>query len=189
MTNSDANGRDTTGTSPSSFGPTDPRGILPVLPPDGTPPSSNAATGASAASVRALTSQAIAFYFRAPVKAFFRTRVDYLAYARVLQEQQSALRHAMLDASRGGTAAAAASRHSFLARLRSVLRGSTPGVLATAVQYYGWQVIPNQVLPPLIANVGAGAVLYTSYLQILGRLHEGSGLASKRVYPPPPPLY
>ena len=36
----------------------------------------NAATGASAASVRALGSQAIAFYFRAPVKAFFRTRVE-----------------------------------------------------------------------------------------------------------------
>jgi len=37
---------------------------------------SNAATGASAAGARALGSQAIAFYFRAPVKAFFRTRVE-----------------------------------------------------------------------------------------------------------------
>lgn len=37
---------------------------------------SNAATGASAAGVRALGSQLIALYLRAPAKAFFRTRVD-----------------------------------------------------------------------------------------------------------------
>lgn len=37
---------------------------------------SNAATGASAAGVRAVASQTLAFYFRAPVKAFFRTRVE-----------------------------------------------------------------------------------------------------------------
>ncbi|OIW26933.1 mitochondrial carrier [Coniochaeta ligniaria NRRL 30616] len=187
MTTSDANGRNTTGTLPSSLIPPS-TGVLPVLPPDDAPdkaPAQNAATGASAAGVRALTSQAVAFYFRAPVKAFFRTRVDYLAYARVIQQQESALRHAVLDASRGTAQGAG---NSFFPWLRSVLRGSTPGVLATAVRYYGWQVIPNQVLPPLIANVGAGAVLYTSYLQILGRLHEGSARASKRVYPPPQPI-
>lgn len=38
----------------------------------------NAATGASAAGIRALSAQFVAFYFRAPVKAFFRTRVDYM---------------------------------------------------------------------------------------------------------------
>lgn len=37
---------------------------------------SNAATGASAAGVRAVASQTVAFYFRAPAKAFFRTRVE-----------------------------------------------------------------------------------------------------------------
>lgn len=36
----------------------------------------NAATGASAAGVRAIGSQMTAFYFRAPAKAFFRTRVE-----------------------------------------------------------------------------------------------------------------
>ena len=39
-------------------------------------PRNNAATGASAAGVRAVSAQAVAFYFRAPVKAFFRTRVE-----------------------------------------------------------------------------------------------------------------
>ena len=36
----------------------------------------NAATGASAAGVRAISARLIAFYFRAPAKAFFRTRVE-----------------------------------------------------------------------------------------------------------------
>jgi hypothetical protein len=66
--------------------PTDFEGIDyslgPVIPPGIDPPRkeprTNAATGASAAGVRAFTAQAVAFYFRAPVKAFFRTRVDYL---------------------------------------------------------------------------------------------------------------
>ena len=39
----------------------------------------NAATGVSAAGVRAISAQLIAFYFRVPVKAFFRTRVEYVA--------------------------------------------------------------------------------------------------------------
>lgn len=40
-------------------------------------PRNNAATGASAAGVRALSAQLVAFYFKAPIKAFFRTRVEY----------------------------------------------------------------------------------------------------------------
>jgi len=36
----------------------------------------NASTGASAAGIRALSAQMVAFYFRAPAKAFFRTRVE-----------------------------------------------------------------------------------------------------------------
>jgi hypothetical protein len=38
----------------------------------------NATTGASAAGIRAVSAQFMAFYFRAPAKAFFRTRVDYM---------------------------------------------------------------------------------------------------------------
>ena len=36
----------------------------------------NASTGASAATMRALTARMFTFYFRAPVKAFFRARVE-----------------------------------------------------------------------------------------------------------------
>lgn len=156
--------------------PTDFEGIYPVpgvLPVTSTKPRkdprTNASTAAQAAGVRAFTAQAVAFYFRAPVKAFFRTRVDYLAYARNLQQQNAALAN---DAT---------------SRRLAWLRSTTPGVIASAVRYYGWKVIPEQILPPLIANVSVGAVLYTSYLQILGHLHEESGKASKRVYPPPSP--
>lgn len=38
----------------------------------------NASTGVSAATMRALSARIFAFYFRAPVKAFFRARVEYV---------------------------------------------------------------------------------------------------------------
>jgi hypothetical protein len=162
-------------------------GVLPVVPselPD-KDPRSNAATAATAAGVRAFTAQAVAFYFRAPVKAFFRTRVDYLAYARNFSEQNHLAR---LAAGAGSSSASGGIEQGWWQWLRSVGRRTTPGVLASAVRHYGWRIIPDQVIPPLIANVGVGAVLYTSYLQILGRLHESSSKATKRVYPPPQPL-
>ena len=39
-------------------------------------PKADAAVGVSAASARTLGARLISFYFRAPVKAFFRTRVE-----------------------------------------------------------------------------------------------------------------
>ncbi|KAK8116586.1 uncharacterized protein PG998_004867 [Apiospora kogelbergensis] len=158
----------------------------PVIPTDGMlpekQPRNNAATAASAASVRALTSQAIAFYFRAPVKAFFRTRVDYLAYARSVHNAQVQL-HRPLGTDRATSRLTAALQQTW-----TWMRATTPGVLTSAVRHDGWAVIPHQVLPPLIANVSVGAVLYTSYLQILGHLHPESGKGNKRAYPPPEPL-
>ena len=43
------------------------------------------------------------------------------------------------------------------------------------------------MLPPLLANAAVGAILYTSYLQILGAIHEPSSQSSRRVFPPPSP--
>ncbi|KIW01057.1 uncharacterized protein PV09_07571 [Verruconis gallopava] len=127
-------------------------------------PKSNAATGASAAGIRALSAQFVAFYFRAPMKAFFRARVDYMAYARAINPRIQA--------------GSSWSWHV-----------TTPGLLAHAVKEHGWSFIPNQVLPPMLANVTVGAVLYTSYLQSLAMLHEPSAYASRRVYPPPDPCH
>ena len=36
----------------------------------------NASTGASAATIRALSARLLTFYFRAPIKAFFRPRIE-----------------------------------------------------------------------------------------------------------------
>lgn len=171
-------------------------GVLPVIPPESDEfpnraPRSNAATAASAAGVRALSAQLVAFYFRAPAKAFFRTRVDYLAYARTIHNAHTeALRRAAAAAAAAAAESGAGPRsrmHAFLHQSWLWARSTTPGVLTSAVKQEGWAIIPQQVLPPLIANVGVGAVLYTSYLHILGQLHEGSGRATKRVYPPPSP--
>jgi len=63
---------------------------------------------------------------------------------------------------------------------------TSPALLASAVQRHGWLFLPNQVLPPLLANTVVGAVLYTTYLQTLGSLHEPSARGTKRVDPLPP---
>lgn len=49
----------------------------------------NASTGASAATIRALSARMFAFYFRAPVKAFFRARVEYVDQLCNQKEQES----------------------------------------------------------------------------------------------------
>lgn len=63
---------------------------------------------------------------------------------------------------------------------------TTPGVLTHAVREYGFSFIPNQVLPPMLANITVGAILYTAYLQSLSMLHEPASRQAKRIYPPPP---
>ncbi len=50
-----------------------------VIAQDGVlPKKGNAVTGALAAGIRVLSAQFVAFYFRVPMKAFFRTKVDYM---------------------------------------------------------------------------------------------------------------
>lgn len=124
----------------------------------------SATTGVGASSIRALTSNLVFFYFRVPVKAFFRTRFDYLAYPRAINPALNA--------------AATNARWSW--------HGTSVGVIAYAVKQHGWRFIPEQILPPLLANVTVGAVLYTSYLQTLGLLYEPIASGAKRVHPPPP---
>ncbi|KAF2271422.1 mitochondrial carrier protein-like protein [Westerdykella ornata] len=142
---------------------TRPAGVAPKDDVDGSsqPNKGNASTGVQAASIRAITARAVAFYFRAPVKAFFRGRIDYLGYARAINPH--------LQRAEGWS-----------------WRVTTPALLAHAVKTEGWSFIPNQVLPPLLANTFIGAVLYTGYLQTLNVLHEPTAQQTKRVYPPPP---
>ncbi|KAI4912239.1 uncharacterized protein J4E92_010090 [Alternaria infectoria] len=125
-------------------------------------PNKAPATGVQAAGMRAVAARMVAFYFRAPVKAFFRGRIDYMSYARAINP------HIVADA-------------------KWSWRMTTPAVLAHAIRTEGWGFIPKQVLPPLMANTCIGAVLYTAYLHSLSALHEPSSYQTKRVYPPPPP--
>ncbi|CCX06493.1 mitochondrial carrier domain-containing protein [Pyronema domesticum] len=122
-------------------------------------PSQQFLNGSTAAGARALGTQIVAFYFRAPVKSFLRLRVDYMTVARAIRPP---------PVSEGWSFAS-----------------TTPGLLYNAVKLHGWGFIPRQVLPPLFANATVGAILYTSYLQTLGVLHEESKKQRKRVYPPP----
>ncbi|RDI89228.1 hypothetical protein Vi05172_g782 [Venturia inaequalis] len=125
----------------------------------------SAVTGTYAASIRAVSAQFMTFYFRAPVKAFFRTRVDYMGRAYFRQAYARAINPRV-------KAGSSWSWHI-----------TTPGLLYHAIRDQGWTFIPNQVLPPMLANVTVGAVLYTSYLQVLGTLHEPASLTARRVYP------
>lgn len=46
-------------------------------------------------------------------------------------------------------------------------KNSSLGILVQAIKKYGWNFIPEKVLPPLFANSLTGVVLYTSYLSAL----------------------
>lgn len=83
-------------------------------------------------------------------------------------------------------AVARAINPAFIANEPWSLRLSSFGLIHHAVKHYGWRFIPNQVLPPLLANTAMGALVYTSYLQILQARHEPAGHSTKRSYPPPP---
>jgi hypothetical protein len=94
-------------------------------------PNKAPATGVQAAGMRAVAARMVAFYFRAPVKAFFRGRIDYMSYARAINP------HIAADA-------------------KWSWRMTTPAVLVHAIRTEGWGFIPKQVLPPLMANTWYG---------------------------------
>ncbi|RPA74796.1 mitochondrial carrier [Ascobolus immersus RN42] len=121
--------------------------------------------GSTAAGARALSMQLVAFYFRAPAKAFMRVKVDYMQVARAVNP------HFLGDA---------------LATKGWSLRFSTIGLLAHAVKHHGWGFVYKQVLPPMFANATLGAILYTSYLQTLAVMHQPASTQQKRIFPPAP---
>lgn len=101
--------------------------------------------GASTAGLRALLTQITALYLRTPAKLFRPLRIDYLAAARL-------------------------AAHDRLQGPYSFFTHSLVGILAHAVRRFGWQYIPNQVLPPLLLNSATGAILYTTYLAMVPEL-------------------
>lgn len=107
--------------------------------------SSNKAVSLSSAGVRALFLQLQTLYLRTPVKLFRPSRFDYMVYVR---EQVSQSSDILSKPYRFHT-------HSGLALLARVIREK------------GWKIIPDQILPPLIANSATGVILYATYLTTL----------------------
>lgn len=105
------------------------------------------------AGIRALLYQLQALYLRTPVKLFRPLRFDYLAYVREL-----AHRHHNLDA-----------------KPYSVRTHSSLAMLVSVVRHEGWRFIPEQVLPPLLANLATGLILYATYLTALDKFAGVSG--------------
>ena len=98
---------------------------------------------ASSASIRALLLQLTSIYIRTPAKLFRPARFDYLTVPRMIFANELA------------------------GKPYHIFTHSSPAILYQSVRRLGWQFIPNQVLPPLIANSAIGVILYSTYLTLL----------------------
>lgn len=108
--------------------------------------------GFASGGARAISAQFLSFYTRVPVKLFRPARVDYTRFLRSLT----------LNAE--------------LSKLPwNFWTHSNPALLVRAVRSYGWSVVPDKLLPPVIANSLVGAVLYTAYLGSLNVMEFMNG--------------
>lgn len=113
--------------------------------------------GAVTAGGRSMVYQLTSFYMRTPLKLFRPARFDYTHYIRVLltgsDHKDEPVRH---------------SKYRFWnPKYTYYLENSSIGIVTKALNRYGWKVIPDRILPPLVANSLAGVVLYTTYLTTL----------------------
>lgn len=59
----------------------------------------------------------------------------------------------------------------------------TPFVIAESVKNHGWSFVGNNVVPPFLANMTIGIVLYTTYMAAMPLCTRGH--ESENIYPPP----
>ncbi|CUM51581.1 uncharacterized protein AC631_01919 [Debaryomyces fabryi] len=111
---------------------------------------SNQAVTLSTAGIRAVVYQLQALYLRTPVKLFRPSRFDYMAYVREVANKHDKI---------------------YLKPYR-VRTHSSIGMLVNVLRKEGWRFIPDQVLPPLIANSATGLILYGTYLSSLDRFDK-----------------
>ncbi|KAG7661854.1 uncharacterized protein J8A68_004629 [[Candida] subhashii] len=111
---------------------------------------SNPTVTISTASIRAIIYQLQALYLRTPVKLFRPSRFDYLAQVRELADRHDNI-----------------SEKPYRFRTHSSI-----GMLINVVKKEGWRFIPDQVLPPLIANSATGLILYGTYLATLDHYNK-----------------
>ena len=122
---------------------------------EGTPEhkASNQAVSVLTAGIRAIAYQIQSLYLRSPVKLFRPSRFDYMAYVRAL-----------------------ANRHNNISEKPYKFHThSSIGMLVSVLRKEGWKFIPDQVMPPLIANSATGVILYATYLNALDRLTSKRG--------------
>ncbi|CAI5758462.1 unnamed protein product [Candida verbasci] len=117
---------------------------------DSNKKNSNQAVSLSAAGIRAFIYQLQALYLRTPVKLFRPSRFDYLAYVKAIADKNDNL-----------------SEKPYRFRTHSTI-----GMMINVLKKEGWKFIPDQVLPPLIANSATGIVLYTTYLTVLDHYNK-----------------
>ncbi|CAX42657.1 mitochondrial ornithine carrier protein, putative [Candida dubliniensis CD36] len=110
-----------------------------------TSTTSNQTVSLSAAGMRALIYQLQSIYLRTPIKLFRPSRFDYLAYVRALANKHDNIENKPY-------------------RFRT---HSSLGMIINVVRKQGWKFIPDQILPPLIANSATGVILYATYLTTL----------------------
>ena len=114
---------------------------------------SNQAVSVLTAGIRAIAYQIQSLYLRSPVKLFRPSRFDYMAYVRAL-----------------------ANRHNNISEKPYKFHThSSIGMLVSVLRKEGWKFIPDQVMPPLIANSATGVILYATYLNTLDRLTSKRG--------------
>ncbi|KAG7887716.1 hypothetical protein KL905_005311 [Ogataea polymorpha] len=103
---------------------------------------------ASSAGIRAVIYQITSLYMRNPAKLFRPSRFDYLTTARALLHGELASKPWSLRT------------HSGIA------------LLYQSIKKEGWNFIPRQVLPPIVANSAIGVILYSTYLTLLQRFNK-----------------
>ncbi|AMD20614.1 HDL130Cp [Eremothecium sinecaudum] len=123
---------------------------------------SSSLIGTVTAAGRSLVYQLTTFYLRSPMKLFRPVRYDFKDYLKVmLQEDEKPLKE-LTGRSRFWNP-----------KYTYYLENSTVGVLTKAVNRYGWKVVHERIIPPIVLNSAAGIVLYTTYLVTLERFTGG----------------
>ncbi|CAP80138.1 Pc12g05110 [Penicillium rubens Wisconsin 54-1255] len=132
----------------------------------------DAATGASAAGVRALSAQMVAFYFRAPIKAFFRMRVDLPPSTTDEKHNQPipSLRYLLFETG------ICKSCEPTCRRRQMVSAYNNPGIIAACCSDIWLALYPE-----------SSASTFDGKCRVLGALHEPVAQGVKRVWPPAPP--
>ena len=116
----------------------------------------------STAGMRALIYQLQTLYLRTPIKLFRPSRFDYMIYVR---EQ--------------------ANKHTdILSKPYKFRTHSSVAMLISVLKREGWRFIPDNILPPLIANLATGVILYGTYLGTLDVFNRHRGPKANFEYSP-----